>query len=171
MVAADSIEKAHELLLDVHQRLRRSKREVTMPRSNFDISAKSNYRAAEFFAQGIAHDTISLEKVEKGSLYPDHVIFLGSGLQLLDSSSILDQLERNQPDTLPKALIIPDQAVLVHKQASRGTDEMLLSLKEVGARLQTDDLVQKLTFKDEAELLNWDAEKYRQELARRNASA
>jgi len=28
-----------------------------------------------------------------------------------------------------------------------------------------------LTFKDEAELLNWDAEKYRQELARRNASA
>jgi len=68
-------------------------------------------------------------------------------------------------------LIIPDQAVLVHKQASRGTDEMLLSLTEVGARLQPDDLVQKLTFKDEAELLNWDAEKYRQELARRNASA
>ena len=171
VVAADSIEEAHELLLDVHQRLRRSKREVTIPKSNFDLPAESNYRAAEFFAQGIAHDTISLEKVEKGSLYPDHVIFLGSGLQLLNSSSTLDQLEQNHPDTLPKALIIPDQAVLVHKQASRGTDEMLLSLIEVGARLQPNDLVQKLTFKDEAELLNWDAEKYRQELARRNASA
>jgi rhamnose utilization protein RhaD (predicted bifunctional aldolase and dehydrogenase) len=148
VVAADSIEEAHELLLDVHQRLRRSKREVTITKSNFDLPSESNYREADFFAQGIAHDTISL-----------------------NSSSNLDQLERNQPDTLPKAFIIPGQAVLVHKQAPRGTDEMLLSLTEVGARLQPNDLVQKLTFKDEAELLNWDAEKYRQELARRNTSA
>ena len=171
VVAADSIEEAHELLVDVHQRLRRSKREVTIPKFNFDLPAESNYRAAEIFAQGIAHDTISLEKVEKGSLYPDHVIFLGSGVQLLKSSSTLTQFEQNQHESLPKALIVPAQAVLVHKQAPRGTDEMLLSLKEVASRLQPNDRVQKLTFNDEAALLNWDAEKYRQELARRNASA
>ena len=171
VVAASSIEEAHKLLLEVHQRLRRSKREVKIPKSNFVLPAASYYRAAEFFAQGIAHDTISLEKVEKGSLYPDHVIFLGSGVQLLNSSSPLIQFEHNQPESLPKALIIPDQAVLVHKQAPRGTDEMLLSLTEVAARLQPNDRVQKLTFNDEAALLNWDAEKYRQELARRNASA
>ncbi|MBT7202634.1 MAG: class II aldolase, partial [Deltaproteobacteria bacterium] len=112
-----------------------------------------------------------LEKVEKGSLYPDHVIFLGSGVQLLDSSTTLDQFEKHQPENLPKALIVPDQAVLVNKQAPSGTDEMLLSLTEVAARLQPNDRVQKLTFNDEAALVNWDAEKYRQELARRNASA
>ena len=114
---------------------------------------------------------MTLEKVEKGSLYPDHVIFLGSGVQLLDSSTTLDQFEKHQPENLPKALIVPDQAVLVNKQAPSGTDEMLLSLTEVAARLQPNDRVQKLTFNDEAALLNWDAEKYRQELARRNASA
>ena len=171
VVAADSIKEAHQLLLKVQQRLRRARREVTIPKSNFALPAESNYRDAEFFAQGIAHDTISLEKVEKGSLYPDHVIFLGSGVQLLDSSTTLDQFEQNQPESLPKALIVPDQTVLVNKQAPRGTDEMLFSLTEVAARLQTNDRVQKLTFNDEAALLNWDAEKYRQELARRNASA
>ena len=62
--------------------------------------------------------------------------------------------------------------MLVHKQASRGTDEMLLSLTEVGARLQPDDLVQKLTFKDEeAELLNWDGGEVSARTSRRNASA
>jgi rhamnose utilization protein RhaD (predicted bifunctional aldolase and dehydrogenase) len=171
VVAEDSLTKAKKLLLEVHQRLQRSKRDVAIPQSNFAMSEESNYRLANNFAQGIAHDPSSLRAVKNGSLYPDHVIFLGSGLKILKSGKSLDQFEKDQSENLPKALIVPNQAVLVHKQAARGTDEMLMSLTEVAARLQPQDNVSKLGFENEAALLNWDAEKYRQELARRSATA
>ena len=170
VVAASSLDKAKDLLMEVHHRLHRLKRDVVIPEGNFAVPDQSNYRLANNFAQGIAHDSNSLEKVKNGSLYPDHVIFMGSGLQMLESGKSLHQFEKDQSEHLPKALIVKDRAVLVHKEASRGTDEMLMSLAEVAARLQPQDNVHKLSFEDEAALLNWDAEKYRQKLARRNAN-
>ena len=54
----------------------------------------------------------------------------------------------------------------VRRDLPPAADWMIHALSEVTARLRRDDPVRYLTIEEEAELLDWDAEKYRQALAR-----
>ncbi len=90
-----------------------------------------------------------------GSYYPDHVVFLGPGLPHQDH------------DGQPPAILVPDTGVLIRIDATSSQRAMLKCLSDVFLRVPQDWDVEAIGEAAEAELLNWDAEKYRQALAAR----
>lgn len=172
VVAGDSLSEAKDSLYAVHQALTRTRRPSRPANLSLleELCVGTEYRLGRAESHGVATDSASLSQVQDGSLYPDHVIFLGSGLTVLPAEQSPAQFlaQTGEP---PRALVVPQAGVLVHQQAPRGLDEMLAGLTEVAARLESTDALKKLALEDEAALLNWDAEKYRQELARKAAAA
>ncbi len=113
----------------------------------------------------LAKDNLSLKIIGKNPLYPDHVIFLGPGAVPMMS------LEEFSDKALSasfnyKVVVIKDIGVVVHQDLSENAEEMLHCLTNVLLRLQPNDKLQHLTQSEEAELLGWDAEKYRKSIQR-----
>lgn len=90
-----------------------------------------------------------------GTYYPDHVVFLGPALPSTDH------------DGMPPVIFIPNQGVYLRNGATASQRAMIRCLSDCMARLPSDWTVQPIGPDAEAELLNWDAEKYRQALAAR----
>ncbi|MFQ6552311.1 class II aldolase/adducin family protein [Aestuariibius insulae] len=89
-----------------------------------------------------------------GSLYPDHVVFLGPGLP-------------RAPMADAPVAVLKGQGVALRKDATSSQRAMLICLADVLARLDPAWAVSPIGAEAEAELLDWDAEKYRQALAAR----
>src|SRR5262249_29363798 len=102
-----------------------------------------------------------------GSLYPDHVVFLGPGLPVLEQGDDLHILtlranaDKRRP---PVALLVPGLGCIIRKDASDGAEAMLTCLALVTCRLPLPAQVRQLTAENEHALLSWDAEQYRQQL-------
>ncbi len=91
-----------------------------------------------------------------GSYYPDHVVFLGPALP-----------ERDHVGA-PPAILKRGDGVLIRQDATPSQRAMLRCLSDVLSRLPADWSAEAIGPEAEAELLNWDAEKYRQALAERD---
>ena len=100
----------------------------------------------------LATDPRACELALAGSYYPDHVVFLGPALPT------------RPVDTSP-AVLEPGVAVSLRADATSSQRAMLRCLSDVLARLPSDWSAEAIGAEAEAELLNWDAEKYRQALA------
>ena len=61
-------------------------------------------------------------------------------------------------------LVLPHVGVVLHRSAPSGADAMARCLTDVVARIPEDASVSPLTAAQELELVNWEAEKYRQSL-------
>lgn len=102
-----------------------------------------------------------------GSLYPDHVIFCGVGATaLLPGESPSQAVARVADAGLPAPvfLLVPGMGALLHDGASVGARALAQCLGDVLTRVQQGSAVRTLTMAENADLLNWDAEKYRQSL-------
>jgi rhamnose utilization protein RhaD (predicted bifunctional aldolase and dehydrogenase) len=66
----------------------------------------------------------------------------------------------------PASILFPGKGVLMRRDASAGAEAMARCLADVVARVDPAARVNYLSPQENAELLNWDAEKYRQELNR-----
>lgn len=89
-----------------------------------------------------------------GSYWPDHVVFLGPALP-------------TSADSDAPAILIPDMGVAIKAEATPAQKAMVMCLRDVLTRLPEDWDPEVIGGAAEAELLNWDAEKYRQALAAR----
>jgi len=94
-------------------------------------------------------------RLAAGSYYPDHVVFLGPGLPLADH------------DGHPPAILVTGTGILLRDDATSSQRAMLKCLSDLFQRLPQGWNVEAIGNAAEAELLNWDAEKYRQALAAR----
>jgi rhamnose utilization protein RhaD (predicted bifunctional aldolase and dehydrogenase) len=105
--------------------------------------------------------------VEIGTLYPDHVVFLGAGPMNILS---IDELEGviNQPYYIENnpVIIVRDFGVVVCRDFGENSESMLYCLASVLLRIQPDEKLCYLTQEDEMDLMGWDAEKYRQSIQR-----
>jgi rhamnose utilization protein RhaD (predicted bifunctional aldolase and dehydrogenase) len=101
-----------------------------------------------------------------GSLYPDHVVFLGSAIAGVESLEELAAYCANPSDDplRPKAVALKGTGVVHASSLSAGGLEMLKALAEISRRAGSVEQVRYLTDAEEKELVNWDAEKYRQTL-------
>jgi rhamnose utilization protein RhaD (predicted bifunctional aldolase and dehydrogenase) len=106
----------------------------------------------------IAIDPRAAALATAGSYYPDHVVFLGPALPLADSADSADM----QP-----AILVAGHGIAVRKAATASQRAMLRCLSDLLACLPADWSPLPIGAQAEAELLNWDAEKYRQALAGR----
>ncbi len=141
---------AGRLIAEVARRLRRQPRAAPPPDAR-RLSAAGYHPVAE--AHGLATDPAALAVARLGSLYPDHVIFLGPGISL-------------RPGAAP-LWVVAGAGVLLRNDASAGAAALARCLADVTARLDVAEPIAPLSGEDEAALLGWDAETYRQSVDRR----
>lgn len=137
------------LIAEVQRRLRRPCRAVPdVP----DRPAPPGYRRAEDPAtHATALDRHRLAVARSGSLYPDHVIFLGPGVA-------------EQPGR--PLLLQPGHGAYLQDSAPEAAAALARCLADVTGRIDPEQRLTVLSPDEEAALLNWDAEQYRKLLSR-----
>ncbi|TWA61059.1 rhamnose utilization protein RhaD (predicted bifunctional aldolase and dehydrogenase) [Azospirillum brasilense] len=131
-----------------------------------DIAAGSGYRPTRRDgAHGLALSPAAVRIAASGSLYPDHVVFLGPGVAVAEDRAALDRVV-SASGALPfrPVVLVPGAGVLVPEGLGEAGEEMVAALAMVVARIPDGAGVSCLSAADEQALLNWDAEKYRQSL-------
>ena len=162
VVGADTVEAAADLQARVTRALASPARRAPPPdRGRLAGLADETYEVAARGTHGIATDPDGLAVATGGSLYPDHVIFLGRGLRMSKAS---DEMPSG-PDA-PAILAVPGAGMLVRRDATAGARALLGALAEVTARLRSSDPIRVLTAADEDALLDWEAEAFRAKLDR-----
>jgi rhamnose utilization protein RhaD (predicted bifunctional aldolase and dehydrogenase) len=166
VVASDSVAEAERLRAEVSRRLARMARAAPGPdRAVLETAAGEGYSIPDDESlHAIATDPINLAATRRGSLYPDHVVFLGPGIVTTDAGErAVDAARRCGRANVP-LVVVPGAGILVQQTATPAARALIRCLADVTSRLQADDPIAPLSADDEAQLLNWDAEKYRQSL-------
>ncbi len=149
-VAADEVAACFTLLRDVTSALRLQPRET--PRSElYDLSAEGYRLPSDAECHAAALDPLASTVGIANVYYPDHVVFLGTSLP-------------SDPASNAVALAIPGQGVLIHKDAKPSVEPMVRCIADVFRRVPTGATLKALNVVQIDQLLNWDAEKYRQSL-------
>jgi rhamnose utilization protein RhaD (predicted bifunctional aldolase and dehydrogenase) len=156
VVAADTVDDAEELLRKAVFALQRPARTPPKPDGKrLNAFAKdTDYRIP--LTEGAHHFALDPWAHAQGSqnvYYPDHVVFLGS--------KIPDDVKSKSP-----AIAFYGAGVLIHKDAGPCVEPMLRCLGDVFRRLDPGTPLKALNKTDVDQLLNWDAEKYRQKVMR-----
>jgi rhamnose utilization protein RhaD (predicted bifunctional aldolase and dehydrogenase) len=150
IVCGETTSKVETLMQLIETRLGRDPVEVhpatldTDPLPGFEWAEEENW---------LAQDSEALARVLAGSYYPDHVVFLGPGLPTADSADA------------PPVILVPGVGIQVRTTATKAQRAMLHCLSDVLRRVPANWVPEPIGHAAEAELLNWDAEKYRQWLA------
>jgi rhamnose utilization protein RhaD (predicted bifunctional aldolase and dehydrogenase) len=109
-------------------------------------------------AHWAALDRENLAFASSGTLYPDHVVFLGRGAEVAAT-------DHQQPKE-SHVLLVPGVGALLRPGLGDEAHEMAACLGAVVARIARGAPLRTLTRDEEDELINWDAERYRRELRR-----
>lgn len=131
------------------------------------ISRSSAYRPIDDAAiQRLALDDGTFKRLSSDwVLYPDHVVFLGPAAFAYDSWDDFARASR-QAEQLPEVIFINGEGVYATPDFSASKREQLGCYADVVLRQSPDGQLDSLSDKQIAELLDWDAEKYRIQLAR-----
>lgn len=162
IIVGNTIDEVRKLIDDVEQRL------------GLPILAESTTRGSTTDYSGwkcvpevsaLATDPKLFQRATSGTYYPDHVVFLGPAMPALSAA----ELTQLNPDEFPvPALLVEGEGVYLKADAKPAQRAMLDCIYNVIARIPADWTLIPIGEDAEAELLNWDAEKYRQALAKRN---
>lgn len=110
-------------------------------------------------SHAISTDKIGSTLLSRGSLIPDQVVFLGVGISNIElNQNFKNKLINNVNDTF---ISISDYGILVRKNISLGSEEMLKCLGNIFLRIQKGSKINFLEESHEKELINWESEKYR----------
>ncbi len=171
VVGADDVAAGEALVRDVERRLAAAPRTAPAPdAARLDAVARSGefQPVADPIVHALATDPGCLAHALAGVLYPDHVVFLGGEACVVDDpdaapEAIAAWRARNR--ATPAALLVRGAGVLVARQAPGAATEMLRCQAEVLLRVPPGVPLRVLTTTEVGELLDWDAEKFRQRLA------
>ncbi len=109
----------------------------------------------------LGSESVSMRIASAGTLYPDHLVFLGSGMTVLDPDPPL----ACRPDVLkaaPTFVSVRGKGVLLRAGLSAAATALVRCLSDVVARIPADAPIRCLGPADEAALMDWDAEHLRQ---------
>ncbi len=170
VIAAETVAEAENLLRAVCKALEIPPRDLPGADAGRlqEIAQGLPYRQPRHAdVQALAMDPQSCRVAGGGSLYPDHVIFLGSGCRVLTADEtpqdVLDASDAAE-EPAPALLLIPGAGALLHERVSDSGEELARCLAHVASRIDGDTPLRYLTPDQDDELLNWDAEKYRKQL-------
>ena len=151
IVAGESARAVAELMDDVEFRLRMPVKHKCDHEPDGDAPAGYAWCHS---ANVIAQNTDLARLAGAGSYYPDHVVFLGPGLATVPVES-------------SPALLVLGQGICLRSDARPAQLAMVTCLADVLCRLPGEWKPEPIGPEAEAELRNWDAEKYRQAIAER----
>lgn len=122
----------------------------------------------------LARDPDRLAIAARGSYYPDHVIFLGPAVAVAEAGETAAAASARltaATGRAPVLILLPGAGAAIRADASPGARAMARALGDVMARVDPAAPLVALSAAQEAELTNWDAEKYRQALDAAKAGA
>jgi rhamnose utilization protein RhaD (predicted bifunctional aldolase and dehydrogenase) len=149
--AGNTVDEVKALVAEVEDRLHLDANPTSAKAP--DTDAPDGFEWSEY--GWLAQDQVAFSLSKSGTYYPDHVVFLGPALPTQDH------------DANPPAILREGQGVLIRTDATPSQQAMLRCLSDVLCRIQDGWTLAPIGEEAEAELLNWDAEKYRQALAAR----
>jgi rhamnose utilization protein RhaD (predicted bifunctional aldolase and dehydrogenase) len=170
VVGADDMDAAEALIREVERRLALAPRAAGTPDPDrlAALADGTGYRPADFVeCHRAALDPWSLEIAAGGSLYPDHVVFLGSGAHVLadgDSPAAIAERTTARGLLAPPIILVPGAGCLIRRDLPAGAEEIARCLGLVAERIPEGAAVRYLAPDEEAALLDWDAERYRKSL-------
>ena len=103
-------------------------------------------------------DRATKAKALAGSYYPDHVVFLGPALPCIEMPRGSEGFASEFP------VVISNRGVYMRRSANSAQRAMLQCLFDILSRVPEEWNLVPLSQSSEAELLNWDAEKYRRKM-------
>ena len=160
VVCGETVEEAEALLRSVSARLEPAQTHPAMEAADGlsgRLAGSGWMPAPHAVTHAIARDFGRLEIALGATLYPDHLIFLGPGCVAEE-----DEIPRN-------ILLFPGLGAAVPRDATPAVLALAGCLGNVLARVEAGADVVRLSALQEAELLDWDAEKHRQSLNRATA--
>lgn len=174
VVGAETCSEAEALLNEVETRLKNSER--VLPRSDLGtigtLAESAGLRLPKHaIAHSLATDPANVRMVIGGTLYPDHVVYLGPGVCVVqEEKSFSGSMNDYQAcyGINPLWALLPKKGIAVSKEISPGGEEMLLALALVLNRIRSDARLSFLSDEEVNALLNWDAEKYRKLIDKEN---
>lgn len=171
IVAGDTCESAEALLRHVERRLHlplKINPPVQIDRLR-DIAGSDWSLPDDEEVHGLGTDPDSFRIATEGTLYPDHCVYLGhavapcySGESVAQAASRYEQAWSKRPTVLA----CEGLGVLTAPDLSRASREMLTCISSVVRRIPCDSEVNYLADDQVQRLMNWDAEHYRQAVAR-----
>ncbi|MFK7892659.1 MAG: class II aldolase/adducin family protein [Granulosicoccus sp.] len=171
VVAADSVEQAASLLESVRLAVRQPVAETPEKDTGElqGLCSGTDYVPASCAdTHVLACNEQALSVAAGGSLYPDHVIFLGNGTVVLnpEQEDPASALQTHQRSEQPSATIaVTGQGVLMHSKSNESQHAMARCLADVCRRVPPGASINYLGTNDTYSLLNWEAETYRQSIA------
>lgn len=170
VIAGETVTEAEALLEECERRLVLSAESLASgDRSQQEEFAKRWGLRLPRFQE--AHTLACAEEAQAflaaGILYPDQAVFLGPSFVSTgpggDVATILAERQASW-GSLPPCLIVSGVGVFLTEAARRGSDEMLLCHALILSRTVPGASYRSLSTEQILELIDWDAEKYRQSL-------
>ncbi len=166
VIGADDCVAAEKLLNEVEERLQRMPRESIDPDYEYlnKIQQATGWQLpVEAVMHSLATDPLSFQLAIAGAMYPDHVVFLKAKAPYLMAENLSTITTVILTDNA-NYVLIKDKGVLVSQDISNTAQQMLLCQTLLLLRLCQDESINYLSKNDIHQLLNWEAEKYRQKL-------
>lgn len=115
------------------------------------------------FHQLAIHPILSARLHTAWAIYPDHVVFLGPEAVIITPTTRTNyhELLTNHP---PAYVFVPNVGTYVHANSSHAHHAQLQCYLDVTTRIDPTRTIATLDTAQITELLNWDAEKYRQQI-------
>lgn len=167
VVAADSVDEAADLLERVRAAVKQPERDAPAFKSDALLALCNNthYEPSKCMeTHAVAMDETACNTATGGSMYPDHVIFLGSGTQVVSPYVSIEGVVA-QLESQPSSIVVPELGVLMHTDANASQHAMARCLSDVCLRVSAHASIRYLSMDEEYQLLNWEAESYRQSIA------
>jgi len=166
IVSANNIKRIEFLIQEISKRLDRPfKNNNIKNKEIFSLKRiKNYYKIDDESINLLARNKSNIFFAGKGSYYPDHVVFLGPGVQVATNLEEFKVKVSQNKLLAPKPIILSGVGVFIPDNFQDQKIEMIKALALVIGRVPENANVRVLTTEQEKELINWEAEKYRQKI-------
>jgi rhamnose utilization protein RhaD (predicted bifunctional aldolase and dehydrogenase) len=170
VIGADTVEKADELVQLLDQLMGRDSLAVDAPINIDEIVPREPMTGFKWCPNPLLHllaqNSRNLEMVHNSwALFPDHVVFLGAKPLIIDDLTTL--IDMNSSQLAEVAFVfVRNLGVLQNDLATQAQIEQLICYYHVISNLDVESPVICLLPQEIGDLLNWDAEVYRQSMVK-----
>ena len=114
----------------------------------------------------LAQEDFYLRFIKKSwAIFPDHVVFLGHRPVIVDDIPSIEDIEAKKLRNTP-FIFVKKVGVLQNNESTNAQLEQLLCYFNVISNIDSQSNINNISDREVAQLLNWDAEVYRQEMSK-----
>ena len=178
VICGHNLNEIKKLIAEVRLRLKTKINKPLIIEPEHLIHSKINLKNSGYsfcddkFINSLAFYQPWIEKLSKGVVLPDFLIFLGPNFVVLNHNDkeVFNKLKKLSDVPLPfnSFVILANNSVLIRDDALKGTIEIAQSVYELMCRIPDTADLKYLNEKQIGELVNWEAEHYRQKLNKSN---